>query len=119
MRSFLRLGRNDRAACASAERADAARAAIPAPEAGVRRLLLDLCEPGTARTLERRRAQRGSAELPGFIQRLLDVTQSAVRRLLHDQISLRLATRARCPTYLDLPLNVLAILDPTPATLTT
>src|SRR2546428_1103357 len=85
MTSFLRLGRNDLAACASAERADAARAAIPAPEAGVRRLLLDLCEPGTARTLERRRAQRGSAELAGFIPRPLDVTPSAVGRGLPAQ----------------------------------
>ena len=119
MTSFLRLGRNDLAACASAERADAARAAIPAPEAGVRRLLLDLCEPGTARTLERRRAQRGSAELAGFIQRLLDVTQGAVRRLLDDQISLRLAAGARGTTYLELRLDVLEFLDATPDTLTT
>ena len=119
MTSFLRLGRNDLAACASAERADAARAAIPAPEPGVRRLLLDLCEPGTARALERRRAQRGSAELAGFIQRLLDVTQGAVRRLLDDQISLRLAAGARGTTYLDLRLNVLEFLDATPDTLTT
>ena len=119
MTSFLRLGRNDLAACAHAERADAARGEAPAPEPGVRRLLLELCEPGTAQVLERRRVRQGSAELAGFIQRLLDVTQGAVRRLLDDQITLRLAAGARGTTYLELRLNVLEFLDATPDTLTT
>ena len=105
MTSFLRLGRNDLAACAHAERADATRGEAPAPEPGVRRLLLELCEPGTAQVLERRRVRQGSAELAGFIQRLLDVTQGAVRRLLDDQITLRLAAGARGTTYLELRLN--------------
>ena len=119
MTSFLRLGRNDLAACAHAERADATRGEAPAPEPGVRRLLLELCEPGTAQVLERRRVRQGSAELAGFIQRLLDVTQGAVRRLLDDQITLRLAAGARGTTYLELRLNVLEFLDATPDTLTT
>ena len=53
MTSFLRLGRNDLAACASAERADAARAAIPAPE------------PSTCASPERRGRSSGAARSEG------------------------------------------------------
>src|SRR2546422_2453118 len=95
MTSFLRLSRNDLTACASAERAAMASTDAPAPAAAVRRLVLDLCEPETARTLEQRRGKRANAELTGFIQRLLEVTQGAVLRLLDDQISLRLAASER------------------------
>src|ERR1700688_3508912 len=58
MTSFLRLGRNDLVSCARSERASASPTAL-GPEADVRRLLLDLCEPQTARVLERRRSSRG------------------------------------------------------------
>ena len=81
MTSFLRLSRNDLTACASAERAAMSSTDAPAPAAAVRRLVLDLCEPETARTLELRRGKRANAELTGFIQRLLEVTQGAVLRL--------------------------------------
>jgi hypothetical protein len=119
MTSFLRLGRNDLVSCARSERASAASATALGPEAGVRRLLLDLCEPQTARVLERRRSLRGSADLVDFIQRLLDITQGAVRRLLDDQVSLRLAAGQRGITYAALRLSVLEFLDATPDTLTT
>ncbi len=119
MTSFLRLSRNDLTACASAERAATASADAPAPAAPVRRLVLDLCEPETARTLEQRRGKRANAELTGFIQRLLEVTQGAVLRLLDDQISLRLAANERGTTYMVLRLKVLEFLDLTADTLTT
>jgi hypothetical protein len=119
MTSFLRLGRNDLVSCARSERASAASPTALGPGASVRRLLLDLCEPQTARVLERRRSPRGSADLVDFIQRLLDITQGAVRRLLDDQVSLRLAAGQRGMTYAALRLSVLEFLDATPDTLTT
>ena len=118
MTSFLQLGRNDIVACARAERADPASAGACGPRADVRCLLLALCEPGTARELEQRRARRGSAEIAGFIQRLLDVTQGAVRRVLDDQIGLRLAAAERGSTYVAMRFKVLEFLDATADTLT-
>lgn len=117
MTSFLRLRRNDIAACARAERAGAA-AAATGPGAHVRRLVLALCEPGTARALEQRRTRGGRAELAGFIQRLLDVTQGAVRRTLDDQIGLRLRAAERGSTYLAMRFKILEFLDVTADTLT-
>jgi hypothetical protein len=117
MTSFLRLGRNDLATCAREERASTA---VPArgPGAGVRRVLLDLCVPETARVLERRRGRRGTDELTDFIQRLLDITQGAVRRLLDDQATLRITASQRGTTYMAFRLNVLDFLDATPDSLT-
>lgn len=118
MTSFLRLGRNDVVACARAERA-AAPATASGPEAEIQGLLLALCEPATARELEQRRAGRGSAELAGFLQRVLDVTQGSVRRVLDDQISLKLKAAERGSTYLEMRFKVLEFLDVTAETLTT
>jgi len=119
MTSFLRLGRNDLVSCARSERASVAVSAGVGPEAAVRRLLLDLCEPATAKVLEKRQAKRGKDDLVDFIQRLLDITQGAVRRLLDDQVSLRLAAGQRGISYEVLRLSVLEFLDATPDTLTT
>lgn len=118
MTPFLRLGRNDLAACARAERARTAPNG-GMPNATVGRTLLALCEPGTARELERRAAERDSAELAGLIQRLLEVTQGAVRRVLDDQIALRIAAARRGATYAALRMRVLEFLDATADTLTT
>jgi hypothetical protein len=118
MTSFLQLGHNDVVSCARAERADAAPPRAAGPGASVRGLLLALCEPATARQLEQRRARRGGAELAGFIQRLLDVTQGAVRRVLDDQIRLRLAAVEGGSTYLEMRFKVLEFLDATADTLT-
>lgn len=117
MTSFLRLGRNDVIACARAERA-AAPSGPADPGDRVRTQLLALCEPGTARALERRRARSGSAELSDLIQRVLDVTQGSVRRTLDDQIGLRLAAADRGSSYLEMRLRVLEFLDVTAHTLT-
>ncbi|MGH8698753.1 MAG: hypothetical protein ACREVS_19860 [Burkholderiales bacterium] len=118
MTSFLRLGRNVIVACARAERADGAPATAAGPKSEVRCLLLALCEPGTARALEQRRARSGGAELTGLIQRVLDVAQGSVRRVLDDQIGLRLAAAERGSSYLAMRFKVLEFLDATAATLT-
>lgn len=116
MTTFLRLGRSDLAACARAEWAS--RGAGGAPTPGVRRLLLKLCEPRKARTLEQRRQRKGNTELVGLLQRLLDVAQGSVRRILDDQIGLRLAAAEHGCSYLTMRHRVLEFLDATPATLT-
>lgn len=118
MTSFLQLSRNDLALCARAERAANAPTRAAAPKPTVRRLLLALCDPDTAVELEARRAQNGGAELAGFIQRLLDVTQGAVRRMLSDQIGLRIAAERCGSSYAAMRLQVLEFLDATPETLT-
>ena len=118
MTSFLRLGRRDLAACTRAERASAAPAGPSGPRGEVRRLLLALCEPGTAQELERRRSRGGSAELVDLFRRLLDVAQGAVRRVLDDHIGLRVAAAARGSSYVAMRLKVLDFLDATPGTLT-
>ncbi len=118
MTSFLKLSRNDLALCARAERAAIAPTRASGPKPTVRRLLLALCEPGTALELEARRAQNGSAELAGFIQRLLDITQGAVQRMLNDQIGLRIAAERCGSSYAAMRLQALEFLDATPETLT-
>jgi hypothetical protein len=118
MTSFLRLGRNDLATCAREERASVAAGPLGGPRAGVRRILLDLCEPETARALERRRGKKNADELAGFLQRLLDITQGAVRRMLDDQATLRITATQRGTSYAAFRLNVLDFLDATPETLT-
>jgi hypothetical protein len=118
MTSFLRLGRNDVVACARAERASTPPAGT-GPGADVRRLMFDLCDPRSAKELERRRARRGGAEeLASVMQRVLDVAQGAVRRVLDDRIGLRLAAAERGSTYVAMRLRVLEFLDATPDTLT-
>jgi hypothetical protein len=120
MTTFLRLGRMEVAACARAERAGDA-AAPTGPGTHVREQLLALCEPGTARTLERRRTRRGgggAVELAGFLQRVLDVIQGVVRRALDDPIGMRLAAAGQGSTYLATRFKVLVFLDQTADMLT-
>ncbi len=118
MTAVLRRSRHDLALCANAERADTAPKRTSGPKANVRRLLLALCEPATARELEERRAQHGSAELVDFIQRLLQVTQGAVRRMPGDRTGLRLAAERCGGSYVAMRLRVLEFLEATPETLT-
>jgi len=117
MTQFLRLGRNDLAACASAERAGSASTPAAGPSASIRRSLLALCEPETAGSLERR-ARQHDGELAELIQRLLNVAQASVRRVLDDQIGLRVAATQSGTTYLAMRVRVLDFLDATPDTLT-
>ncbi len=118
MTSFLRLRRNEVVARARAERAEASPTASAGPAVGVRGQLLALCEPATARALERRRATRGDTELADLLQRLLDVAQGAVRRSLDDQVGLRLQAAERGCTYVAMRFRVLEFLDVTAASLT-
>ena len=84
----------------------------------MRRQLLAMCASGTAQELERRRARSGDAEQAALLQRLLDVVQAAVRRMLDDQPGLRLAAAERNTTYLAVRLRVLDFLDVTADALT-
>jgi plasmid maintenance system antidote protein VapI len=115
MTRFLGLGRNDLAACASAERAKA-RESDSGPDIEIRKALLELCEPVTAKELDRR-GRKNSAEMFDLIQRLLGVVQSSVRRILDDPIALRLAAARNGGTYAEMRLAVLEFLDTTPDTL--
>ncbi len=119
MTSFLKLSRNDLALCATAERetTEPTRRATMKPT--VRRQLLELCDPKTAEELEVRRAENGGAEMLDLIQRLLEVTQGAVRRMLDDQIGLRVAAERYGGTYAAMRMRVLEFLDTTAETLTT
>ncbi|MEE8146620.1 MAG: hypothetical protein V3T24_03365 [Longimicrobiales bacterium] len=118
MTTFLRLSRNELADVAAAERKATAPAKPPAPKPTVRIRLLELCEPATAKTLEQRRAKNGNTEMTAFLKRVLDVTQGAVRRVLADQVTLRIAAERSGGTYPAMRLKVLEFLDTTPDTLT-
>lgn len=113
MGKFLRLHRNDLPTCARAERSTAGtRLRRPAPE--VRRLLLELCQPGKARLLGRRLAKPDGAELECLIvQRLLEVARGFVSRQLEDEVGLRVAATREGRSYLDVRMRLLEFLDVT------
>lgn len=113
---FLGLGRTDLADCAKAERTGTA-ADEGAPEPEIRRMILELCEPETARKLERK-GKRDDEQLTDLIARVLDVVQGSARRVLDDQIALRIAAARNGVSYAETRLKVLEFLDATPATLT-
>jgi hypothetical protein len=118
MTTFLRLGRNELAAAALAERQRQPATAPPDLKPDVTQLLLDLCEPTTARELRRRRARSRVGEMARLTQRLLDVVHGSVRRTLEDQIGLRIAAADRGSSYVSLRVRLLLFLDVTPDTLT-
>jgi hypothetical protein len=118
MTSFLRLGRNDLVNRARAERATPVARGGAGVHAEVKRLLMELCEPATARQLERRRTRTAAAELTGILERVVGVTQGAVRRVLDDQIGLRLSASHSGRSYEAMRLRVLDFLDATPETIT-
>lgn len=118
MTPFLKLGRNELAQCARAERAGSEAVCGTEPDPAIGRELLALCEPATAQRLTRRRSQDGPAELAQVIQRLLDVIQGTVRRVLQNEIALRVAAARRSSTYPAMRFRVLEFLDATPDTLT-
>ena len=119
MTSFLKLGRNELLGCAEVERAQTKPKNGAGPGPKVRKELLALCEPGTAKKLVRDRQKNGAARLTDLTQRLLDTTQRATRRRLVDQISLRAAATRGNSTYVAMRFKVLEFLDTTPDTLTT
>lgn len=118
MTTFLRLGRQEIVSNARAERAEARATGARPARAEVRRMLLALCEPRTARRLQQRRSRRGGAELTDLFERLLDITQGSVRRMLDDHMALRRVAATQASTYMDVRFRLLEFLDATPATLT-
>jgi len=118
MTTFLRLGRNELALCARAERAAGPPSAPLTSNTEVVEQLMELCEPETAKRLRQKRSANRDVELADLIQRLLDVAQGAVRRLLDDEIGLRIAASREGSTYPVMRLRVLEFLDATPDTLT-
>jgi len=118
MTTFLKLGRNELAQCARAERAGSPPAGGAGPDAAIGRALLELCEPATARQLARRQGREGTAQLAQIVQRLLDVVQGTVRRVLENEVALRVAAAQRGSTYVAMRFRVLEFLDATPETLT-
>lgn len=116
MTPFLRLGRNDLSMCAQAEHAAEKRGR--GPKAAVTREILTMCDPKTGVELERRRSEKGGAEIDDLIQRILDVSQVAVRRVLYDQTGMRIAAAHSGNTYLSMRMSVLDFLEATPENLT-
>lgn len=116
MTRFLQLSRNDLAFCARAER-HASEGGTARASSAVR-LLLGLCNPETAKAIERRSAEHGRAEVDDLAQRVLDVAQGGVMRLLQDEIALRVAATQRGLSYAALRLKILEFLDASPATFT-
>jgi hypothetical protein len=117
MTRFLRLGRNDLIICASAERTNGKVDKATALSDDVKRIMLALCDPETARSLERR-AQRDEAELFDLLSRVLAVVQGSARRTLEDGITLRLQAAQRGSSYPDMRMRVLDFLDANPCTVT-
>jgi hypothetical protein len=118
MTKFLRLHRNDLPTCAKVER-DQVVVSKKRPDPRVRQMLLDLCEPGKARTLVRRMAPRTGAELDVLIaQRLLEVAQGFVRRQLDDEVGIRVAASREGITFLEVRMRLMEFLDATPESLT-
>lgn len=118
MTTFLSLGRNDLASCAQAERDATAPKKTSLPKPKVRALLMEMCDPDTAEQLEKRRSANGSAEMIGYLERLLHITQGAVARVLTDQAKLRISAERAGGTYANARLAVLEFLDATPEMLT-
>ena len=116
--SFLKIALSDLEMCATFERGDPSKSKPRTPKPAIRTVLLDMCDPKTAKKLEARRAKNGPAELVGYIQRVVGVVQREVRRSLADRVGLRLQARLSGRTYESARLEVLEFLDTTAATLT-
>ena len=119
MTKFLRLHRNDLPTCARAER-EADKASERRPSARVRDLLLDLCDPATARAVSRRLASgKGGAAFEIMIaDRILGVAQGYVRQQLSDEVGIRVAASREDCTFVEMRMRLLDFLDATPASLT-
>jgi hypothetical protein len=118
MAAFLRISRPllEASALAGRQARAADPAAGPAPE--VAEALLALCEPETARVLKRRRARDGGAELAQVTRRVLDVVHGLVRRMMDDELGVRVAAMSSGSTYVAVRVALLEFLDTTPETLT-
>jgi hypothetical protein len=116
MTSFLKLSTEYLDTCVRAEIGEDTRVAIM-PPTKIRRLLLRLCEPSLAKTLEHRRVQFGSLELAGIAQRLLDAVHGFVGRELADGAALKATTERAGRSYAAARAERIRFMDCTPATL--
>ena len=112
MTKFLRLARKELAIQADAERAGEV---AQAPPAAVARALLAFCEPETAAVLKERGKK---SRLTDAIQRLLDLIQASVCRLLEDPVSLRVTASRRGISFPEQRVLILTFLDKSANTLT-
>src|SRR5204862_1791588 len=113
-----RLHRNDLPTCARVERS-AEPAARRRPDAGVWKLLVELCEPKKARLLARQLAKpEGGALEHLIVGRLLEVAQGFVARRLEDEVGMRVAATREGRSYLDMRMRLLEFLDSSPEAIT-
>jgi len=113
MTKFLRLHRNDLPTCAKAER-EGMVVKTKRPDAKIRTLLLELCDPSKVRKLDRRLSRKDTetAVLDRLIaQRLLEVAQGFVRRQLDDEVGIRVAANREGISYLEMRMRLLEFLD--------
>lgn len=108
----LKMGRKQLADAADAERAgENGAAASPKVTAA----LMDLCVPETAAILKDKSNRK---LLPETLQRLLDLMQAAVVRMLGDTVSVRLMAGRHGLSYPEQRAVIMQFLDTSPATLT-
>ena len=89
------------------------------PDAGVWKLLVELCEPKKARLLARQLAKpEGGALEHLIVGRLLEVAQGFVNRRLEDEVGMRVAATREGRSYLDMRMRLLEFLDASPDTIT-
>ena len=119
MTTFLKLARNELVTIAEEEREALAASKPKAIKADVMRALLELCEPETAKLLERRSKKGGGVEFWEIVQRLLDATRGMIRRSLNDHAALRTTAGRSAVPYSALRMQILDFLEVTPSTLTT
>jgi plasmid maintenance system antidote protein VapI len=118
MTTYLGLGRNELEVSAQYERNSTKDdAALPAKPA-VRRLLLSLCKAETAERLTDKKNAASTALLTGLMDRLLNVAQMEVRRVLLDSAAIRVAAEQSGTSSNDMRFAVLEFLDATAASLT-
>src|SRR6266513_159834 len=89
------------------------------PDAGVWKLLFELCEPRKARLLARQLAKpEGGALEHLIVGRLLEVAQGFVARRLEDEVGMRVAATREGRSYLDMRMRLLEFLDSSPEAIT-
>ena len=119
MTTFLKLARNELVTIAEEEREAMEVSKPKAVKADVVRALLELCDPETAKDLERCAKKRGGVEFWQIVQRLLDATRGMIRRSLNDHAALRTTAGRSAVPYVALRMQILDFLEATPSTLTT
>jgi hypothetical protein len=108
MTKFLRMGRKLLATAAEADRGPLGD--VPDPSNDTAKALMALCNAETAQALAKRGAK---ADRSAYLQRLLDLVQSAVCRLLEDPAALRIAASRRGTTHAEQRARIHVFVDTT------